>query len=188
MSRSTRIAIAASLLYYWVPESHCAISRWRSCRPAAAEVARHTVAGGTGTSTPSKSFGHRDHGIDADELEGILEDSVSAHLIADVPVSTFLSGGLDSSLVTALARRENEAIDAYTIGFRPEDQKLEAMPDDLAHARIVARQFGVKLHEIEIAPDVVGMLPSMVDALDEPIGDPAAMNTVLICRAARRPA
>ena len=102
-----------------------------------------------------------------------------------MPVSTFLSGGLDSSLITALARRENEAIDAYTIGFRPEDQKLEAMPDDLAHARIVARQFGVKLHEIEIAPDVVGMLPSMVDALDEPIGDPAAMNTVLICRAAR---
>ena len=54
------------------------------------------------------------------------------------------------------------------------------MPDD---SRTPARQFGVKLHEIEIAPDVVGM-PSMVDALDEPIGDPAAMNTVLICRAA----
>ena len=179
-------AIAASLLYYWVPESHCAISGveklpagcWAEKLPGQPlQVHRYF--------DPVEELGHRDHGIEADELEAILEDSVSAHLIADVPVSTFLSGGLDSSLVTALARRENEAIDAYTIGFRPEDQKLEAMPDDLAHARIVARQFGVKLHEIEIAPDVVGMLPSMVDALDEPIGDPAAMNTVLICRAAR---
>ena len=67
------------------------------------EVAR-TVAGAP-VLRPRRGLGHRDHGIDADELEGILEDSVSAHLIADVPVSTFLSGGLDSSLVTALARR-----------------------------------------------------------------------------------
>ena len=59
------------------------------------------------------------------------------------------------------------------------------MPDDAVYARKVAARFGVKLHEIEISPDIVKMLPRIVDALDEPIGDPAAINTVLMCEAAR---
>jgi asparagine synthase (glutamine-hydrolysing) len=59
------------------------------------------------------------------------------------------------------------------------------MPDDLRYARLVAAQYGVRLHEIEIAPDVRELLPLMVHHLDEPIGDPAAINTYLICRAAR---
>ena len=81
--------------------------------------------------------------------------------------------------------RADPEIDAYTITFRPEDQRLEAMPDDAVYARKVAAQFGVKLHEIEISPDIVDLLPRMVDALDEPIGDPAAINTLLMCQAAR---
>jgi asparagine synthase (glutamine-hydrolysing) len=102
-----------------------------------------------------------------------------------VPVSSFLSGGLDSSIITVLAHRAAQEIDAYTITFRPEDQRLEAMPDDAIYARKVAARFGVKLHEIELSPDIVDMLPRMVDTLDEPIGDAAAINTVLMCQAAR---
>jgi asparagine synthase (glutamine-hydrolysing) len=49
----------------------------------------------------------------------------------------------------------------------------------------MAAHLGIRLHEIEISPDVVNMLPKVVDTLDEPIGDPAAINTVLMCRAAR---
>ena len=105
--------------------------------------------------------------------------------MADVPVSSFLSGGLDSSIITVLAHQDSDAVDAYTITFRPEDQKLEAMPDDAVYARKVARTFGIDLHEIEISPDIVDLLPRMVDILDEPIGDPAAINTVLMCEAAR---
>ena len=56
------------------------------------------------------------------------------HLVADVPISTFLSGGLDSSLLTVLAARQNRDIDSYTISFRPEDRRLEAMPDDTTPA------------------------------------------------------
>ena len=121
----------------------------------------------------------------APDLGRVIEESVAAHLVADVPVSSFLSGGLDSSIVTVLAHRAAQEIDAYTITFRPEDQRLEAMPDDAVYARKVAAQFGVKLHEIEISPDIVDLLPRMVDALDEPIGDPAAINTLLMCEAAR---
>ena len=110
---------------------------------------------------------------------------MAAHLVADVPVASFLSGGLDSSLVTAMAASRNPSIEAYTITFRPEDQRLEAMPDDAVYARKMAAHLGIRLHEIEISPDVVDMLPRVVDVLDEPIGDPAAINTVLMCQAAR---
>ena len=102
-----------------------------------------------------------------------------------MPVSTFLSGGLDSSIITVLAHQAGPGIDAYTITFRPEDQRLEAMPDDAVYARKVAARFGVDLHEIEISPDIVDLLPRIVDVLDEPIGDPAAINTLLMCEAAR---
>jgi asparagine synthase (glutamine-hydrolysing) len=106
-------------------------------------------------------------------------------MVADVPVATFLSGGLDSSLITVLARRQVERLDCFTIAFRPEDQKLEAMPDDLRYAREVAKMADVNLHEIVIRPDLAQMLPQMVETLDEPIGDGAAINAYLICKAAR---
>jgi asparagine synthase (glutamine-hydrolysing) len=118
-------------------------------------------------------------------LSEVIEESVRAHLVADVPVSCFLSGGLDSSLITVLAHREIGNVDAYTITFRSQDNKLEAMPDDAVYARKVAKRFGIDLHEIELSPDIVEMLPRMVDVLDEPIGDPAAINTLLMCEAAR---
>src|SRR5438093_753040 len=114
-----------------------------------------------------------------------LADEQAGDLVPDVPVSSFLSGGLDSSIVTVLAHQAEAGIDAYTITFRPEDQRLEAMPDDAVYARKVAARYGIDLHEIEISPDIVDMLPRIVDVLDEPIGDPAAINTLLMCEAAR---
>jgi asparagine synthase (glutamine-hydrolysing) len=120
-----------------------------------------------------------------EELREVLVDSVAAHMVADVPVAAFLSGGLDSSLLAVLAARHNRDIQAYTVSFRANDQRFEAMPDDLRYARRVAMDHGLTLHEVEVAPDVTEMLPMMVRALDEPIGDAAAINAYLICQAAR---
>src|SRR5205823_6393264 len=61
---------------------------------------------------------------------------------------------------------------------------FEAMPTT-STARIVARAHGVRLHEIDISPDIVELLPRIVGILDEPIGDAAAINAYLICTAAR---
>jgi asparagine synthase (glutamine-hydrolysing) len=178
-------ALVASMLYYWLPEQRCAIQdvrklpggSWARLRPDGtltvqpywriADVAAEAAAG------PQADLG------------SVVRESVTAHLVSDVPVSSFLSGGLDSSIVTVLAHQAAQEIDAYTIAFRPEDQRLEAMPDDAVYARKVAARFGVDLHEIEISPDIVDLLPRMVDVLDEPIGDPAAINTLLMCEAAR---
>jgi asparagine synthase (glutamine-hydrolysing) len=178
-------ALIASMLYYWLPEQRCAIDgveklppgSWAEFRPDGGS--RHEmywrvtdVATEAATGPPA-------------DLRQVIEESVAAHMVADVPVSTFLSGGLDSSLVTVLAKQMDPSVDSYTITFRSQDQKLEAMPDDAIYARKVAQQFGIDLHEIEIAPDVVELLPRIVDILDEPIGDPAAINTLLMCDTAR---
>ena len=178
-------ALIASMLYYWLPEQRCAIEgvtklpggSWASCQPDGTLTVRRywsvaDVAARAAQQPPA-------------DLREVIQESVTAHLVADVPVSSFLSGGLDSSIVTVLAHQAQTGIDAYTITFRAEDQRLEAMPDDAVYARKVAQQFGIILHEIEISPDIVKMLPRIVDVLDEPIGDPAAINTMLMCEAAR---
>ena len=180
-------AIVASLMYYWIPEDHCVYQGVHKLPPGS-----WLEVGPDGRQRLERWFdpraelaGPSDRQVDVEELRRVLEDSVAAHLVADVPISTFLSGGLDSSLITVLAARRNPDLDCYTISFRPEDRRLEAMPDDLSYARKLATQHGIRLHEVEIAPDVADLLPRMVHTLDEPIGDAAAINAYLICRAAR---
>lgn len=114
-----------------------------------------------------------------------IESAVSRHMIADVPVSSFLSGGLDSSLIAVLAKRINKNLSTYTISTSAKDKQVEKMPDDEKYAQIVADTYGLDHHVIEISPEIVRDLPLMVRTLDEPIGDPAALNTYLICNAAR---
>ena len=180
-------AIVASLMYYWIPEDHCVYQGVHKLPPGSwLEVAPDGRQRLERWFDPRAELaGPSDRQVDVEELRRVLEDSVAAHLVADVPISTFLSGGLDSSLITVLAARRNPDLDCYTISFRPEDRRLEAMPDDLSYARKLANQHGIRLHEVEIAPDVADLLPRMVHTLDEPIGDAAAINAYLICRAAR---
>lgn len=125
------------------------------------------------------------HVVAKDVLESI-EQSVKRHMVADVPVSCFLSGGLDSSLISAIARKSNEYLSTYTIGTQDMDKKGEGMPDDENYAKLVAEMFHFDHHVIKISPDILSELPAMVRCLDEPIGDPAAINTYLICKAARQ--
>ena len=178
-------ALVASMLYYWLPDQRCAIEGVAKLQPGSWALARPD-----GTVTVRKYWdiaevaARASAGSQAD-LREVIEESITAHMVADVPISSFLSGGLDSSIVTVLAHHADRNVDAYTITFRPEDQRLEAMPDDAVYARKVAARYGIKLHEIEISPNIVDVLPRMVDVLDEPIGDPAAINTLLMCEAAR---
>ena len=182
-------ALVASLLYYWVPDSRCAFREaeklqpgsWLRCRPDG-RVERGRFWDLKDVAAEGRE---RARAGEQPDLAAVVEESTRRHLLSDVPVATFLSGGLDSSYLTALAARHQPGISAYTIGFRAEDAKFEAMPDDLRYARQVAKRFGVDLHEIEIAPNVLDLLPQMTYHLDEPIGDPAAINTYLICTAAR---
>lgn len=121
-----------------------------------------------------------------EEMHGLLDDAVRSQMIADVPLGAFLSGGLDSSLICALMRRHNSgAMKAFTIRFSEADQKYERAGDDAHFARIVAADLGFDLHEMEISPEVIQLLPRMIWHMDEPLSDPASINTFLISQAAR---
>ena len=178
-------ALVASVLYYWVPDQRCSLSGAQKLQPGTWAEFRPDGTYRTKTYFDIAEVAAAAAAGPPVDLRQVIEGSVTAHLVADVPVSSFLSGGLDSGIITVLAKRANPSVDAYTITFRPEDQRLEAMPDDAVYARKIAQRYGVNLHEIQIAPDVVDLLPRLVDILDEPIGDAAAINTLLMCEAAR---
>ena len=121
-----------------------------------------------------------------EELDQLMHTSVDRRMMSDVPVGAFLSGGLDSSLIAALmARKSPGPVSTYTIAFEEEDQAFEAMPDDSRYAKQVAEHIGADHNEIRIQPDIAELLPNTIWHLDEPIADPAAINTYLISSMAK---
>jgi asparagine synthase (glutamine-hydrolysing) len=115
---------------------------------------------------------------DVADLEATLAEAVRIHLRSDVPLAVLLSGGLDSSLIAALAAREEGAgLHTFTVGFG------DPQFDEREPARIVARALGSEHHEVSVAPDVAADLPGIARALDEPLGDPSAIPLWYVSRA-----
>jgi asparagine synthase (glutamine-hydrolysing) len=114
-----------------------------------------------------------------EELRARLRDSVRAHLIADVPVGVLLSGGIDSSALTALAAQEtSEPVRTFSIGFE------ERSFDELSDARLVAERYGTQHRELVLRPDAALLLPALADAFDEPFADSSALPTYLVSQLA----
>jgi asparagine synthase (glutamine-hydrolysing) len=117
----------------------------------------------------------------AAELREVLIDAVRSHMISDVPIGAFLSGGVDSSLVVGLmAEASGSRVKTFSIGFN------EPAYDEVEHARRVARHFGTDHHEFTVTPDAVGILDSLVAHFDEPFADPSAIPTWYVSEMARR--
>lgn len=115
----------------------------------------------------------------ADELRERLRDSVAAHLLADVPVGVLLSGGVDSSMLTALAATgSSERLSTFSIGF------AERSFNELDLARRVAQRYGTEHHELIVSPQISELLPEIVAAFDEPFADSSAVPTFLVSRLA----
>lgn len=122
----------------------------------------------------------------AAELREVFHAAVERHMISDVPLGVFLSGGLDSSAITALASQiSTEPLKTYTIAYRPEDSALEQSDEDALVARAVSKKFNTQHHEILVTPHIADLLPHVIWHLDEPVADPAAISTYLICQRAR---
>ena len=121
-----------------------------------------------------------------EKLQNEIEQSIERHMIADVPVSSFLSGGLDSSLISVFAQKSNNSLSTYTIKTLEKDNKYEKMPLDYEYAKRLSGEKNFEHNEIEVKADIIAELPFIIKMLDEPIGDPAAINTYLICKAAQK--
>ncbi len=116
-----------------------------------------------------------------DQLEHQVEESLRLHMVSDVPVGAFLSGGLDSSLLVAmLAKRIGvKQVPTFTVGLPY--QRFNEAP----HARAVANLYGTEHHEETIDPSLMALLPELVWHLDEP-SDPLSLCTYLVAKLASR--
>jgi asparagine synthase (glutamine-hydrolysing) len=116
-----------------------------------------------------------------DELEVLLEDAVRRQMVADVPVGVLLSGGVDSSLITAMAVRASSEVQTFTIGF-PGHGKL----DETEHARLITRHFGTRHTELMAEPATADLLPSLARQFDEPMVDSSMIPTFLVSQLVRQ--
>jgi asparagine synthase (glutamine-hydrolysing) len=116
-----------------------------------------------------------------DELELHLSDAVRAQLLADVPVGVLLSGGLDSSLVTALAARStSNKIRTYSVIFPGNSDH-----DESEHARLVSTFLGTEHHELPASENSIDILPKLVAQFDEPLADSSIIPTYMVSRLVR---
>jgi asparagine synthase (glutamine-hydrolysing) len=114
-------------------------------------------------------------------LRAVLTDAVRSHLMSEVPLGAFLSGGVDSSLVVGLmAQASSRPVRTFSIGF--DDPRY----DELEHARVVARHFGTEHHEFIVKPDALAIIDDLISHFDEPFGDSSAIPTWYVSEMARR--
>ncbi len=108
-----------------------------------------------------------------------FRDAVAEHMVSDVPVGAFLSGGIDSSAVTAfMVRSTDKPLNTYSIGYA--GNKVADYYNELPYAKTVAEQLGSNHREIEVQPDVASLLPKLMWHLEEPISDSAITTTYLV--------
>ena len=119
----------------------------------------------------------------AEELLALLEESVRLRLVSDVPLGAFLSGGLDSSSIVALAARsQSEPVRTFSLGFGAGEEHYT----ELEFARLVSGRYSTEHRELTIHPDCAGLLPRMVALFDEPFGNPTALLLHALSQETRR--
>jgi asparagine synthase (glutamine-hydrolysing) len=117
----------------------------------------------------------------AERVEAALRRSVRLRLRADVPLGIFLSGGIDSSAIAAIASQElGGPVKTFSIGFR------RAEFDEVRYARLVADRYQTDHHELVVEDRDLSVLGDVAYHLDEPFGDPSALPTYMVCREARK--
>lgn len=118
---------------------------------------------------------------DVEEGLSIIREAVRLRLRSDVPVGVFLSGGMDSSVVTALmAEESSQPVRTFSIGFENETY------DELRYARAVAEQYGTVHTEEIVRLDAIELLPELADHFDEPFADSSAVPTFRVSQLAAR--
>lgn len=116
-----------------------------------------------------------------DELDRLLRQAIRRRLVSDVPIGAFLSGGVDSSLVTALMAQESgQPIKTLTMGF--DDPRF----DERTYARQVSNQYQTDHYEHVLTPDLWRFIPHLITEFGEPFADSSALPTYLIAEFARR--
>ncbi len=116
-----------------------------------------------------------------ERLRATLDEVVQLHMISDVPLGAFLSGGMDSSTVVAwMGRHSSRPVKTYSIGFK------NGQFNELPYAKQVAQRFGTEHHEKIVEADAFSLLPKIISGFDEPFADSSAIPTYLVSEFARK--
>lgn len=116
----------------------------------------------------------------AEELKERLRETVKSHMISDVPLGAFLSGGMDSSSVVALmAQVSDRPVKTFSIGF--DDEQFNELP----YARLVAERYGTEHHEFIVAAPTASLMPELIPHFGEPFADSSALPTYIVSKIAR---
>lgn len=114
------------------------------------------------------------------EIRRLVDESVRLRLVSDVPVACFLSGGIDSTIVTSIAASHVPGLHTIAVGFE------ESTHDEIPFARAVARRLGTRHTEIVVRPDAVDLAEKLAHAYDDPVGDSSSLPTYLLCQEAAK--
>jgi asparagine synthase (glutamine-hydrolysing) len=112
-----------------------------------------------------------------------FRNSVKSHLMSEVPLGAFLSGGIDSSAMVAVMAQESRGpVKTFSIGYDGEG----AFQDERRYARVVAERYGTEHHEFVVAPDIVDLLPDLVGTMEQPFADSSVIPNYYISKLTRR--
>jgi asparagine synthase (glutamine-hydrolysing) len=183
-----REALHQFLTFLWVPDPNTLFQNIKTVPPG------HVVTVRDGEVSTQEWWDLRFDEIEEGKSEAwwqertleTLDRVVNLEMVADVPLGSFLSGGIDSSGIVAMMKQHSEGrrIQTYTIGIEAEDLRYDIIPDDVQWARCVSEHLGTDYHEIMLKPQVEELLPKLVYHMDEPAID-MAIPSYLVSRAAR---
>jgi asparagine synthase (glutamine-hydrolysing) len=185
-------AISNYLTYLWALKDQTPLAEVRSVMPG--EILDINLKGDHYELTSSKllpktsiaiSYNNEDQYVN--ELNGLIKNAVQNQLLSDVPVGFFLSGGLDSSLLLAIAKElyPDRKFNCYTIDTQ-ELEKNEGFVGDLEYARKIAKLFDCPLIEIKADKSILKDFDRIIWHLDEPQSDPAPLLVNAICKVAKK--
>jgi asparagine synthase (glutamine-hydrolysing) len=184
--RLDRRGLAAYLQYGYVPDPLSILEGVEKVPPG------HTLTVRSGRPAPPRRYWQATEHFkpmaapdsEAQAVEDLwrkLQEAVRFHMVSDVPVGAFLSGGVDSSaVVSIMARASGRPIKTFSVGFS------EDRYNELAHARQVAEACGTENHELLVEPSDLKVLEELLSSFDEPFADSSAIPTYLVSRLARQ--
>jgi len=181
-------ALNQFLTFLWAPDPNTLFSGIKTVPPA--HVLTFTNDGVEINEWWDLSFDEIDEGRSEtwwqERVLETLDRTVKMEMVADVPLGSFLSGGVDSSGITAMMKRHSNGrrVSTYTVGIEAEDLRYDIIPDDVKWARRISAHLDTDYHEIMLKPSVAELLPKLVHHMDEPPID-MAIPSYLVSQAAR---